>query len=145
MLKLVRQPCTALALLVIVGCTHLDAPDTPGEPLFTNIDAARSAWLANHPNAYSFEVAAASSWIRASGFYRVTVVADRVVSATDADGKQDTRFATTVDAIWAGILANRAGSLNTAIFNARGVPVEADYGDWALDGGVHYWVRNFKE
>jgi hypothetical protein len=55
-------------------------------------------------------------------------------------------FTLTVDTIWEMLLAARAsGELNSAVFNQRGVPVEADMGPWPVDGGVRYSVRNFTE
>ena len=77
-------------------------------------------------------------------YYRVTVIGGDVVTATDANGAQVDGFDTTIDLIWDRVLANRANhQLNAAEFDARGVPIEVDYGPWPVDGGVHYSVRNF--
>lgn len=114
------------------------------EPRYADVDVARRVWLANHPRAYSFEVATASSWFPKSGYYRVQVADGQVVAASDSTGKAVANFTVTVDGIWDALLAARTrGELNSAVFNLRGVPVETDFGPWPVDGGVHYSVRNF--
>jgi len=114
------------------------------EPRHADVDLARSVWLANHPQAYSFEVATASSWFPKSGYFRVQVSNGQVVAASDSAGHAIANFTLTVDLIWDQLLAARArGELNSALFNQRGVPVESDMGPWPVDGGVHYSVRIF--
>jgi len=96
------------------------------------------------PLAYTFEVATASSWLPRSGYYRVQVSNGQVVAARDSSGQAVADFGITVDGIWDELLEHRArGELNSARFDERGVPVEVDMGPWAVDGGVHYSVRNF--
>lgn len=125
----------ATALLSCSGAT---------EPRHVDVDLARTVWLTNHPRAYSFEVATATSWFPKSGYYRVQVSDGQVVAARDSSGKVVDNFSLTVDGIWDQLLAARAkGELNSAFFNQRGVPVESDMGPWPVDGGVHYSVRNF--
>jgi hypothetical protein len=116
----------------------------PTEPFHSDIDLARRAWLESHPDAYSFEVAFASSWFPRSGYSRVQVQDGEVVAATDSAGTPLDDFTTTVDSLWNRLLAAReVGELNSARFDWEGVPVEFDYGPWELDGGIRYWVRNF--
>lgn len=122
----------------LLGCSK------PTEPRHADVDLARSVWLADHPRAYTFEVATASSWFPKSGYFLVQVSDGQVLAASDSTGKAVTNFTLTVDGIWDRLLAARArGELNSALFNQRGVPVESDMGPWPVDGGVHYSVRNF--
>lgn len=129
----------SIALLVGgLGCSG------PTEPFHSNIYLARRAWLESHPDAYSFEVAFASSWFPRSGYYRVQVRDGEVVAATDSAGTAQNDFTITVDSLWNRLLAARErGELNSARFDREGVPVQFDHGPWELDGGVGYWVRNF--
>ena len=129
--------CVAL-LLGALSCSG------PTEPFHSRIDLARRVWLASHPDAYSFEVAFASSWFPKSGYYRVQVQDGEVVAATDSAGTPRYDFTITVDSLWNRLLAARErGELNSATFDRQGVPVKFDYGPWEVDGGVGYWVRNF--
>ena len=141
MLKL-SNGCFAALLVLAAGCS---TPTEATGPLFTDIDAARSAWLANRPHNYSFVVAPSSSWFLPVEYY-VEVVNDRVSLALDPKGKVVSSFTTTIDSIWAGVLTARANSsINSAQFDARGVPREVDWGSWPVDGGVHYSVRRFSQ
>jgi hypothetical protein len=129
--------CVAL-LAGGVGCS------APTEPFHSDIGLARRTWLASHPDAYSFEVAFASSWFPKSGYTRVQVEDGEVVAATDSAGTPLDNVTITVDSLWDRLLAARErGELNSASFDREGVPVKFDYGPWELDGGVGYWVRNF--
>lgn len=129
--------CVAL-LLGALSCSG------PTEPFHSNIGLARRAWLGSHPDAYSFEVAFASSLFPKSGYYRVQVEDGEVVAATDSAGTPRHDFTITVDSLWNRLLAARQrGELNSATFDSEGVPVRFDYGPWELDGGVGYWVQNF--
>lgn len=132
------------ALSIATAITLLGCSSTT-EPLgSTDVDAARARWLAFRPQAYAFEVEPSSSWFAPSGYYRVQVSAGQVISARNPDGQVVTDFALTVDGIWDQLLAARASEeLNSARFDARGVPVESDMGEWPVDGGRHYSVRNF--
>jgi len=122
----------------LLGCTGAT------EPLGTEVDFARNLWLAHRPRAYSFEVAPSSAWFAPTGYYRVTVSDGQVVSASDPSGKPLTDFTLTVDGIWDELLAARErNELNSVRFQSLGVPAEVDWGEWAVDGGVHYSVRNF--
>ena len=110
----------------------------------TDVDSARIIWLARQPRVYSFEVATESSWFPRSGYYRVQVSDGQVVAARDSSGQAVPDFTITVDGIWDELLAARASNeLNSARFDLRGVPLEADMGPWAVDGGRRYSVRNF--
>jgi hypothetical protein len=137
---MLRTAGIVAAAMAILSCS------SPTEPRITDVDLARSAWLANRPPSYSFELAWHSSWFGSTGFLRVQVVNGQVVAASDATGKPVANYSITVDSIWDDILAARArGDLNSVEFDQRGVPVESDMGPWAVDGGVHYSVRNFVE
>ncbi len=136
----VRTGMTALLLITPLGCSTSTAPPA----LHSDVDLARTVWLAAHPQAYTFEWASQSSWVRKSGFYRIEVADGRVVTAVDSTGKAVPTLTLTLDSLWARLLTARAkGELNSAEFDAQGVPVETDLGPWPVDGGVHYWVRNF--
>ena len=129
---------TAASLIAVVSCY------TPTDPYYTDIDAAHEVWLASHPLEYTFDVASATSMSPKSGYTHVEVSDGVVVAATDRDGRPIEGYSRTVDTLWTRILSARAsGELNSALFDWQGVPVEADWGEWALDGGVHYWVQNF--
>jgi hypothetical protein len=111
MVPLARRVCVAITVSFLVGCSS--KATEPSEPLFTDIDVARTAWLANRPSSYSFNVTVGSQLLL--GPLHVTVVGGRVVSALDARGKQDQTFTTTIDSIWSRIIAGRAnGQLNSA-------------------------------
>jgi hypothetical protein len=126
-------------VITLLGCSGTT------EPLgSTDVDAARVHWLALRPQAYTFEVQPSSSWFAPSGYYRIQVSAGQVISARNPDGQVVTDFALTIDGIWDQLLAARASNeLNSARFDARGVPLESDMGEWAVDGGRRYSVRNF--
>lgn len=131
--------CVAMALSFVVSCSNRTSEP---EPLFSDVDAAHNAWLANRPASYAFNVTIGASIL--IGPLHVTVAGGKVVSALDARGKPDTTFTTTIDSIWATILQFRAaGQLNSAQFNARGVPIEIDVGRPEVDSGIHFSVRNF--
>jgi len=130
----------------LLNCSGTSEPRSPDGLLHADVDRARSAWLGDHPLAYRFEVAVASSWFPKSGYYRVLVSNGQVVAAVSSTLQVVADFTLTVDTIWDYLLAARArGELNSALFNVRGVPVETDMGPWPVDGGVHYSVRNFVE
>ncbi len=138
--SLVRAIAITMVSAAILGCSDST------EPRHTDVDAARSVWLSNHPQAYSFEVSTATSWFPSAGYIRVQVSNGQVIAATDPAGAPVANFSLTIDTIWDELLAARErGQLNSAVFTQRGVPVESDMGPWPVDGGVHYSVRNFKE
>ena len=131
--------------IVAVATVQLSCAGTT-EPLHTDVNLARAAWLGAHLQAYRFEFASASSWFPKSGYYSVQVSNGQVVAASDSAGGAAPDFTLTVDTIWDRLLSARArGELNSALFNRRGVPIETDMGSWPVDGGVHYSVRNFAE
>jgi hypothetical protein len=141
MFRFARTFAPIVGLLIAYGCSN---PADLGSPRITDVDVARNAWVSNHPSSYVFDVAIASSWVAVTPYYRVTVVGGQVVAAVKANGAPADGFTTTIDSIWDGVLASRANhQLNSAEFDARGVPIEVDYGPWPVDGGVHYSVRNF--
>jgi len=127
----------------LLSCSGTTEPRGPDGPLYTDVDLARSAWLGDHPLAYRFDVAIASSWFPPSGYYHVQVSHGQVVTAVSSTLQFVADFTLTVDTIWDHLLAARArGELNSALFDGRGVPIETDMGPWPVDGGVHYSVRN---
>jgi hypothetical protein len=137
--RLFQTAAIAAIAVAMLGCEENTSPI-----LHKNVDQARDTWLQTRPAAYVFEVQTSSSWSPPGGFARVHVSNGHVVSATDASGKPVTNFQLTIDTIWNSILTARAkGELNDAQFDSRGVPIETDYGPWAVDGGVHYSVRRF--
>lgn len=141
MFRFVRTFAPVVGLLAAFGCSDSTDPGSPTR--ITDVDVARNAWVSNHPGSYVFDVAISGSMVMTLN-YRVTVAAGHVVAATNPNGAQVDGFDTTIDSIWDRVLANRANhQLNAAEFDARGVPIEVDYGPWQVDGGVHYSVRNF--
>jgi hypothetical protein len=121
----------------VLGCSSAT------EPHGTDVDFARAQWLGRHPRAYRFEVQI-TAFYSTPGYFRVQVSDGRVVDARDPSGQPVAGFAVTVDGIWDALLAARAkNELNSATFGQRGVPAEVDLGPWAIDGGMHYSVRNF--
>jgi hypothetical protein len=132
-----------VAAFAVVSAAVLNCAGST-EPRDTDLNAARTLWLAQHPQSYTFEVATASFANLNTGYYRVQVSRGEVVATSDPTGQPVANFTLTIDALWDGVLSARdRGELNSALFNPRGVPVEVDLGNWALDGGVHYSVRNF--
>ena len=129
-----------LASVWLVGCA-----DATTEPLHSDVDVARAAWLSEGATNYSFELATASSWFAKGGYVRVEVSDRRVVSAVAPLGTpQPLLSPPTLDEIWDRILdARERGQLNSAQFDRHGVPIESDMGPWPVDGGVHYSVRGF--
>jgi len=127
----------AAAVLVQPACSQ------PTEP-HDNIVVARRAWLAANVTSYTFEIAFDSAMLPRTDYYRIRVVDKEAVEAHTLDGELVPDLAVTIDEIWDEILAARAsGELNSVLFDRRGVPIEADMGDWALDSGHRYSVRNF--
>jgi hypothetical protein len=124
----------------IIGCSAATT-----EPLHSDVDRARQAWLSEGATSYSFELATASSWFPKGGYVAVQVSGGRVVAAVAPVGAPSpTGVPPTLDEIWDRILdARERGELNSAQFDRHGVPVESDMGPWPVDGGVHYSVRGF--
>ncbi len=130
-----------LTVGALLGCSGT----SPVEPTHTNVDLARAAWLENRSEDYSFQFSNATSWTPRSSFVRVTVAGGEVVAIRDLLNRPAQMNVPTIDEIWDRLLAARAANeLNSAAFNRLGVPVEVDYGPWASDGGVAYWVRDFE-
>lgn len=137
-----RVPFASLYFAAVVVLLQ-PACSQPTEP-HDNILVARRAWLASKVTSYTFEFASETSWFPRSDYYRIRVVDREAVEATTSDGEPVPDLTVTVDEIWDRILAAHVnGELNSVLFDRRGVPIEADMGDWALDGGVRYFVRNF--
>jgi hypothetical protein len=117
------------------------------EPVLRDVDVARARWLAEKPSSYVFEEAVESSFPK-SPYYKVSVAANSIVAVVDQNGTVMPLPAgaiISVDALWNRIISERArGSLNSAVFSEAGVPLEVDWGPWPVDGGVRYFVRNFK-
>jgi hypothetical protein len=135
---------TYVCLLVSALLAGCSAAAT--EPLHTDVDRARAAWVAQGATTYSFELATASSWFpKGGGYVAVEVRGGRVVSTVAPVGEPSPAGTPpTIDEIWDRILAARErGELNSAQFDATGVPVESDMGSWPVDGGVRYSVRAF--
>jgi len=125
-------------MMVLLSCSRSTEPQRT-----TDVDAARVNWLARRPLAYHFEVQI-TAFYSMPGYFRVQVSDGRVVDARDPSGQPVADFSLTVDGIWDALLAARAkNELNSATFGQRGVPAEVDLGPWAIDGGMHYSVRNF--
>ena len=137
-----RAFASLLASAWLIGCA---GATTEPEPLHSDVDLARSTWLAEGATSYSFEISTASSWSRPSGYVRVQVAGGRVVTAVAPDGVSPLAFPPpTIDEIWDSILSARErGQLNSVQFDRRGVPIETDVGPWPVDGGVHWSVRGF--
>jgi hypothetical protein len=130
------------AVAAIVFMAAALSCSSPTEP-HSDIASARRVWLLSRPQAYTFEVAFASSWFPKSGYFRVEVADGRVQAASDSGGVA-AELTLTVDTLWTWLLAaHERGELNSALFNRQGVPIEVDWGPWEVDGGVRYWVRNF--
>ena len=129
-----------LASALLIGCSAATT-----EPLHSDVDRARAAWLAEGATSYSFQVATASSWFPKGGYVAVEVRGGRVVASVAPVGQPSPAGTPpTLDEIWDRILEARArGDLNSAQFDSHGVPVESDMGPWPVDGGVHYSVRAF--
>ena len=135
-----RAFASMLASALLAGCSS-----SATEPLHSDVDRARGDWLGGGATSYDFEVSTASSWFPAGAYVRVQVRDARVTAATNPDGTPVPNFTLTIDEIWNRLLDARArNQLNSAEFDARGVPVETDMGPWPVDGGVHYSVREFR-
>src|SRR4051794_39448149 len=116
---------TLLVLSAILGTTTNCS--SPSGPLPLDVYSAHATWLKTHPRAYTFEIETQSAWIRNTGYLRIQVSGDSVVSATSETGVPVAGWTTTIDTIWARILqASQDKTLGAASFDARGVPVEVD-------------------
>jgi hypothetical protein len=110
-----------------------------------DIAEARATWLATRPDNYYFEINV-TSFVSSPGYYQVWVLGDVVESARDPDGQPDDNFDVTIDDVWDQLLAALDdGELRVARFDRHGVPVEVSFGDFSLDSGVTYRIRNFRE
>jgi hypothetical protein len=139
-----RAVTTSVLVAAVASLIAANGCYEPTEPYHTDIDRAHEAWLTSHPREYTFEVAWAWSMLPRSGYTHVEVSDGVVVSATDPDGGLIGGYSLTVDTLWMYVLdARTSGELNSARFDSQGVPIQVDWGDWALDGGVGYRVRNF--
>jgi uncharacterized protein DUF6174 len=128
---------TIAVATTLLGCSGAT------EPLGNHAEFGRALWLARRPQAYSFDVAV-TAFFSAPGYVRVRVSDGQAVDARDSSGQTVANFNLTIDDIWNNVEAARVrNEVNAIRFDERGVPVEADIGTWANDGGVHYSVRNF--
>ena len=119
------------------------ACQSTSEPRTTDVALAYSRWSAFHPASYSFDISV-RAFVSSDGFSHVTVENGEVIDARQPSGEPIPSFTLTIDALWNEILAARQnGNLNSAVFTVAGVPLDVDIGDWALDSGVHYSIRNF--
>ena len=135
-----RAFASVLMSALLVGCSG-----GVTEPRHSDVDRARQDWVRAGATSYDFEVWTASSWFPTGASVRAQVRDGRVTAATALDGTPVPSFTLTIDEIWERLLAARdGGQLNSAEFDARGVPVETDMGPWPVDGGVHYSVRDFR-
>ena len=131
-------------LVLLLAAWFAGCSDSVTDFESSDVDTSRSRWLAGNVTDYTFEVAIQTSWFPRSPFIQVDVADGMVVSAREIEGEVLEEFTLTVDSIWNQLLEARAqGQLNSATFNHRGVPIEIDFGPWAVDGGVHYSVRRF--
>lgn len=135
-----RRYAGMLASALIIGCVGATT-----EPLHSDVDRAREAWLSEGATSYTFELATASSWFPKGGYVLVQVNDGLVVAAVaPVSESSPAGLPPTLGEIWDRILDARArGELNSAQFDRHGVPVESDMGPWPVDGGVHYSVRAF--
>jgi|SRR5689334_18565586 len=133
----------AFATLLMCAASALGCRSST-EPRIYDVDYAHGLWLANRVASYSFDVRVAA-FMPSRGSIHVIVKDGAVLSATDSSRKELQGYSFTIDALWVQILNYRSrGELNGAAFDWRGVPVESDMGPWAVDGGVHYSIRNFQ-
>ena len=102
MYRSVRALWSIVALVAVQGCGR--DPVEVRLPNGTDVDAAHTAWVSNHPDSYIFDVAISSSWVPPTPYYRVTVAGGRVIAATDAKGGAVSGFETTIDSIWKAAL-----------------------------------------
>lgn len=131
----------AIALVSVLAT----ACESPIGLAHEDVDRAYAAWRRNAPTRYVFKVAHASSWHPKSEYLEVTVENRRVVLVREADGATGGDFGLTVDSLWVRILdARDRDQLNAATFDRRGVPVDIDYGPWEVDGGMRFWIREFR-
>lgn len=132
-----------LPLLLALVLTPISGCSSPTE-LHGDIAAARMDWMRMNARDYVFEVSITSSWTPPSGFFRVRVVNRQVIEAFQPNGSPAQGFTLTLDGIWDRILAAQTDDqVNAVSFDGRGVPIEADIGHWASDGGMRYSVRRF--
>jgi hypothetical protein len=139
-----RRLPLATSLVAAVACSSASTPD----PTFDyDFDAARARWAGARPSSYSFELLVTTAWVRPDGFDRIDVQ-NGVVAAVrhlDTGATRPAAGAPTIDSIYAQLAAARARgeALSQLRFDRAGVPLEAMYGTFANDGGVHYEVRGF--
>src|SRR5688500_6319716 len=128
----------ALGALALSGCANGLGPDT-----HSDIDRARIDWLRQRPASYSFELTARFS-MTGSRTYDITVRDGVVVESINHAGTREF-LDLSIDRIWDTLLkARQDEEINSVKFDDRGVPLETDIGEWALDGGFSYAVRNFR-
>ena len=128
----------ALSVLVLPGCGDGLSPF-----VHTDIDQARADWLANRRASYSFEVTIQSSWSPATP-YSVRVVNGVVVERVDLLSGTKSTDGETIDDIWDAILqARNRNQVNEVRFSVLGIPVMADVGIWAIDGGLSWQVTRY--
>jgi hypothetical protein len=126
----------ALIVLVCIGCASTT------EPRIKDLDFAYARWSSYHPSSYSFDLSI-GAFVSAPGPIHIIVANGKMISSVRQSGPPFTGFFT-IDTLWTRILSARAsGTLNSAEFTITGVPTDVDTGDWALDSGVHYAIRNF--
>jgi hypothetical protein len=133
----------AFVLLAIIIATAGCNPGTA--PVIHDVDVARARWLAEPPSSYVFEESVATSWVSKFPYFKVTVVSNSITTIVNEKGAAvPAPWVISIDSLWNRIISERArGSLNSAVFSEAGVPLEADWGPWPVDGGVHYYIRNF--
>ena len=136
--RLTRLTTFVVSAAVLASCSATT------EPVITDVNLARTRWLANHPTSYRFELAMATSWTPKGEYFRVEVQDGVVASVRDESGHLVASHAPTLDEIWSELLgAKDRGEFNGAEFSTEGVPLMTNYGRWEVDGGVAYFVRNF--
>jgi hypothetical protein len=139
-----RHAFGLLLLTIVIAATGCSSGT---EPVLRDIDVARTRWLAQQPSSYVFEEAVEGSFPK-SPYYKVTVVANSIVAVVNEKGAAlplPAGAIISLDSLWNEIISERAKrNLNSAVFSEAGVPIEADWGPWLVDGGVRYFVRNFR-
>jgi hypothetical protein len=113
------------------------------DPQIDDVDLAHARWTANRATGYVFELASLSM-AGQSPFHRITVDNGLVTAVVGEDGVPVPGLRLTIDSLFHLAFDRRErGELNEASFTRQGVPVMIDFGQWALDGGSRFTVRNF--
>ena len=135
----------AAALTVAAACsTPMTTPEMAVDPGLT-FDAAQARWSATRSPDYTFEFEAQSAANPSPGFYRVTVIAGRLVAVQRSYSGEiaPIQEGFTIDELWRRLSAARAAgeALSELQFSQEGVPIQAAVGSFGTDGGIRYRLR----